>query len=50
MRLTEMVVKEIAAEGRVVLVGRAAPAVLGQRRRGLHVKLVAIASFGSPSQ
>jgi len=41
VRITENVVAEIAAEGRVILVGRAAPAVLAQERDGLHVKLVA---------
>lgn len=41
VRLTEMVVQEIAAEGRVVLVGRAAPAVLGKELPAIHVKLVA---------
>lgn len=41
VRLTELVVKEIAAEGKVVLVGRAAPAVLGETVEALHVKLVA---------
>jgi cytidylate kinase len=41
VRITENVVAEIAAEGRVVLVGRAAPAVLAQERDSLHVKLVA---------
>ena len=40
VRITENVVAEIAAEGRVVLVGRAAPAVLAQERDSLHVKLV----------
>jgi cytidylate kinase len=45
VRLTEMVVKEIAAEGRAVLVGRAAPAVLGQAAGALHVKLVAPREF-----
>lgn len=41
VHLTEMVVKEIAAEGRAVLVGRAAPAVLGREAGVLHVRLVA---------
>jgi cytidylate kinase len=45
VRITEMVVKEIAAEGRVVLVGRAAPAVIGQAADALHVKLVAPRAF-----
>lgn len=41
VRITERVVKEIAAEGRVVLVGRAAPAVLGRQTDALHVRVVA---------
>jgi cytidylate kinase len=41
VRITENVVAEIAAEGRVVLVGRAAPAVLTQQGDAMHVKLVA---------
>jgi cytidylate kinase len=41
VRITEHVVEEIAAEGRVVLVGRAAPAVLAQERDAIHVKVVA---------
>jgi cytidylate kinase len=41
VRITESVVAEIAAEGRVVLVGRAAPAVLAQQAEALHVKLIA---------
>jgi len=45
VRLTEMVVKEIAAEGRAVLVGRAAPAVLGREGGVLHIKLVAAREF-----
>jgi cytidylate kinase len=45
VRLTEMVVKEIAAEGRAVLVGRAAPAVLGRAGDALHIKLVAAREF-----
>ncbi len=45
VRITELVVKEVAAEGRVVLVGRAAPAVIGQVPGALHVKLVAPRSF-----
>lgn len=45
VEVTERVVKEIAAEGRVVLVGRAAPAVLGQRDEALHIKLVAPRPF-----
>jgi CMP/dCMP kinase len=41
VRITETVVAEIAALGKVVLVGRAAPAVLARRIDALHVKLVA---------
>lgn len=45
VHLTEMVVKEIAEEGRAVLVGRAAPAVLGREGDALHVKVVAAREF-----
>jgi cytidylate kinase len=45
VRITEAVVEEIAAEGRVVLVGRAAPAVLARERDALHVKLVASLAY-----
>src|ERR671916_789962 len=41
VRITESVVAEVAARGRVVLVGRAAPAVLARERDSIHVKLVA---------
>jgi len=41
LRITEAVVKELAAVGRVVLVGRAAPAVIGREIRAIHVKIVA---------
>ncbi|HEV8612658.1 MAG TPA: cytidylate kinase-like family protein [Gemmatimonadales bacterium] len=41
VRVTESVVAELAAEGRVVLVGRAGPAVLRGSHDALHVKLVA---------
>jgi len=41
VRVTESVVAEIAREGRVVLVGRGAAAVLGERERTLHVQVVA---------
>jgi cytidylate kinase len=41
VRITETVVREVAARGRVVLVGRAAPAVLERQTDALHVKLVA---------
>lgn len=40
-KLTEKVVAEIADQDRVVLVGRAAPAVLARLTGTLHVKLVA---------
>jgi cytidylate kinase len=45
VRITETVVAEIAAQGRVVLVGRAAPAVLSREADALHVKLVAPRAF-----
>ncbi|HWA16708.1 MAG TPA: cytidylate kinase-like family protein [Gemmatimonadales bacterium] len=45
VKLTEMVVHEIAEQGRAVLVGRAAPAVLGQSFPAIHVKLVAEKPF-----
>lgn len=41
VRITERVVEEVAQEGRVVLVGRAAPAVLAREQAALHVRLVA---------
>lgn len=41
VRVTETVVADLAAEGRVVLVGRAGPAVLRGAYDALHVKLVA---------
>jgi cytidylate kinase len=41
VRITELVVEEVAAEGRVVLVGRAAPAVLAREQDAIHVKVVA---------
>ena len=41
VRVTESVVGEIAREGRVVLVGRGAAAILGERERTLHVQVVA---------
>jgi cytidylate kinase len=41
VRITENVVEEMAAGGKVVLVGRAAPAVLARELDTLHVKLVA---------
>jgi cytidylate kinase len=39
--ITESVVSELARQGRVVFVGRAAPAVIGLQADALHVKLVA---------
>lgn len=45
VRLTEMVVKEIASEGKAVLVGRAAPAVLAREAGALHIRLVASREF-----
>jgi CMP/dCMP kinase len=45
VRITEGVVGEMAGKGRVVLVGRAAPAVLAQQEDALHVKLVAPRPF-----
>lgn len=45
VRMTESLVAELAEEGRAVLVGRAAPAVLGQGGDALHVKLVAPVEF-----
>jgi len=41
VRVTESVVAELAAEGRVVLVGRAGPAVLRGQHDAVHVRLVA---------
>lgn len=41
VRLTETVVAEIADQEKVVLVGRAAPAVLARRTGTLHIKVVA---------
>jgi cytidylate kinase len=45
VKVTEVVVAEIAAQGKVVVVGRAAPAVLARERDALHVKLVAPRAF-----
>ena len=44
-RLTESVVRELAAEGNKVLVGRAAPAVLAWTEGALHVRIVAPHAF-----
>lgn len=41
IRVTEQVVADYAARGRVVLVGRAAAAILGEREGTLHVRVVA---------
>lgn len=41
VRVTETVVRELAVEGRKVLVGRAAPAVIGQDLGAFHVRVVA---------
>lgn len=45
VKITEAVVREIAARGRVVVVGRAAPAVLARQTDALHVRLVAPRAF-----
>jgi cytidylate kinase len=45
VRITEAVVTDIAALGRVVFVGRAAPVVLAREADALHVKLVAPRPF-----
>jgi cytidylate kinase len=45
VRLTELVIAEAAAHGRVVLVGRGAQAVLAQRRDALHVYVIAAAAW-----
>jgi cytidylate kinase len=41
VKLTERVIAEAAAEGRVVLVGRGAQAVLAKRENALHVYVIA---------
>jgi cytidylate kinase len=41
VKVTERVIRELAAEGRVVLVGHGAQAVLAQRENALHVFVVA---------
>lgn len=43
--VTERVVAELASEGQVVMVGRAAPAVLASHPDALHVRLVAPEGF-----
>jgi cytidylate kinase len=45
VKITETVVGEIAVQGRVVLVGRAATAVLSREADALHVRLVAPRPF-----
>jgi cytidylate kinase len=45
VHITESVVAEAAAKGRLVLVGRAATAVLARQRDCLHVRLVAPKEF-----
>ena len=45
VRVTERVVADLCAEGNVVVVGRAAPAVLRQLADALHVKVVAPKPF-----
>ncbi len=41
VKVTEGVVADLAMEGRVVLVGRAAPAVLARKDDALHVRIIA---------
>ncbi len=41
VRITERVVSDLARQGSVVFVGRAAPAVIGLQADALHVKLIA---------
>ncbi len=41
VRITETVVNDLAARGRIVMVGRATPAVLSREGAALHVKIVA---------
>lgn len=45
VKMTEVVVAEVAQEGRVVLVGRAASAVLARELGAIHVQLVAPRAF-----
>jgi CMP/dCMP kinase len=45
VRVTERVVAQVAAEGKVVLVGRAATAVLATEREALHVRVVASRAY-----
>jgi cytidylate kinase len=41
VKVTESVVADLATEGRVILVGRAAPAVLARKEDALHARVVA---------
>ena len=41
VKVTESVVADLASQGRVILVGRAAPAVLGRKESAIHVRVVA---------
>lgn len=45
VKVTERVVADLAAQGEVVLVGRAAPAVLATHPNALHVKVVAPVAY-----
>jgi len=45
VKITEAVVREIASQGRVVIVGRGAPAVLARQTDAIHVKVVAPRAF-----
>jgi cytidylate kinase len=45
VKMTERVIAEAAAEGRVVLVGRGAQAVLAKRENALHVYVIASKPF-----
>lgn len=45
VKITETVVAEYAAQGRVVMVGRAAPAVLEQMENAIHARIVAPLSW-----
>ncbi len=45
VRVTRRLVTELASQGRVVIVGRAASAILGERPDVLHVRVVAASGF-----
>ena len=45
VKVTERVVADLAAQGEVILVGRAAPAVLATHPHALHVKVVAPVAY-----